>query len=122
MEGDADGYQEGVVYSNTYEGVIEILHKFYLKLNKGKGKWANRDNHREAAEELFIKHPVLLKELELSPEDEKDEDAIRDYASDYLASLGHGNYGPSYDYPRVIDRVELTYFDDKGDEYIVDKV
>jgi hypothetical protein len=128
MEGDADGYKTGLVYSDKYEGEIEELMKLYREQIKVASRGLGGDDCDELLDDTakkFANNPVLVaavaKKFNISEEEQKDLKAMTDAARDYLLDLGHCNYG-GYDIPRAPDSLELTYFDSNGDEYYAEKV
>jgi hypothetical protein len=120
MEGDADGYEYGEVFSPEFEGEIKELYELFQKELKTKNYGSEREEHRHELLEKVLKcYPAITKkaldDLDLDDDDETKCDVLSDYFSD----LGYGNYGPCYDYPRLLTNIELTHFDEKGDEYFI---
>ena len=115
MEGDCDGYAYGEVYSPSFDGEIAALYNLYSGLLREykKGPWHKPETDHDIAVKAVMETPALRS---VAVENEK---YAEDHVNEYLHDLGHGCYGPSYDFPRRIYGVELTHFDDVGDEYFV---
>lgn len=119
MIGDADGSETGIVYSPTYEGEIEELYKIYSKqikiANKGLGLDGCEELNKDTRE-LILANPILMAAVTRG-EDPKKEEYLEDWVADYQATLGdYGSNDLGGYSPRMM---ELTYFDENGDEWIM---
>lgn len=116
MRGDADGYKTEHIMIDKYEGtyleeLTKLMNKWMLVASKGlSGRECEK--LRETAVLDVLNNPVV-KSVAV-----KNEEFALDHVSDFLFDLGYRWDGDS-GIPLSPDSIELTFFDNQGDEYTV---
>ena len=119
MEGDADGYKSGSVIGPTYNGSFleELFNIFQAQIfevyRQGMGNSEAEDLYLESISKI-IQTPLVMDFLKIQEDEEGSEDKIKLF----LRTLGYSYYDCG-DFVRTPESMELTYFDDKGNEFLV---
>lgn len=118
MEGDADGFKTGFVLSPQFQGTYleELTSILTTQIKRARKGLSGRDSEKlyEKSVELVGKMNHFLQEAANSGAGTTGQDC----AADFLCNLEYGYFGPGEEI-RDPYSLELSYFDDQGDEFTV---